>query len=63
MTPQEKAIELYVKFDDYPLTVEWKKQCAIITVNEILDSLSITDSSRVFWYDVVFQINKYNPYE
>lgn len=37
MTPKEKAKELFDKYNDYPLTHEWKKQCALIAVDEILD--------------------------
>lgn len=36
MTPKEKAEELYAIFDDYPLTVAWKKACAVHVVDEIL---------------------------
>jgi hypothetical protein len=37
MTPKEKAKELYDKFNDYPLTHEWKKQCALIAINEMIN--------------------------
>lgn len=33
---QLKAKELFDRYDNYPLTYEWKKQCALITVDELL---------------------------
>jgi hypothetical protein len=36
-SPKEKAIELFNKYDNYPLTYEWKKQCALIAVDEMYD--------------------------
>ena len=38
MTPKEKAIELYNKMYDYSLFEEEAKRCALIAVDEILNS-------------------------
>lgn len=36
VTPKQKAEEIYALYNDYPLTADWKKQCAIIAVDQIL---------------------------
>lgn len=36
---------------------DMSKQCALIVVDEILNALEITNSSRDFWYDVQNEIN------
>jgi hypothetical protein len=65
MTPKEKAIELYEKYDNYPLTYEWKKQCALIAVDLHLLELSkmkLIFSDREihynFWKEVKQEIEK-----
>jgi hypothetical protein len=60
MTPKEKADELFNKYDNYPLTYEWKKQCALIAVDEILkitwvDKFLITED---YWQEVKQEIEK-----
>lgn len=39
MTPKDKALDLFNKYNDYPLTHEWKKQCALIAVENEYNSL------------------------
>ena len=61
MTPQEKANELYSKYDDLlnkdfgnPIVFDNQiKQCAAITVDEII---KITGAK--YWYDVKQEIEK-----
>lgn len=36
ITPKQAAEEIYAFYDNYPLTVDWKKQLAIFTVDQIL---------------------------
>ncbi len=37
MTAKQKAIQLLNKYNDFPLTDWWKKQSALIAVDEILN--------------------------
>jgi hypothetical protein len=58
--PKQKADELFNKYDNYPLTYEWKKQCALIAVDEILNYLK-TDGFSIqinYWQDVKQEIEK-----
>jgi hypothetical protein len=61
MTPKEKALELYKKFEDGITGVEgtdwWKsaEQCALIAVDEIL---SIGCVEVPYWYEVKQEIVK-----
>lgn len=54
MTPKEKAEELFDKYDDYPLTYHWKKECAIIAVDEILN-LMIKEFKWDIFYNVYIE--------
>jgi hypothetical protein len=64
MKPKEKAFELFEKYDNYPLTYEWKKQCALIAVNEIINcdiyfkTLEDAKPFIAFWYEVQEEIQK-----
>jgi hypothetical protein len=62
MTPKEKADELFNKYDNYPLTYEWKKQCALIAVDEILlhekNNHSELDKISEYWEEVKQEIEK-----
>jgi hypothetical protein len=63
MTPKEKAIELFenMKWEgemgDEECFFDFAKQCALISVNEILntDIFSITE---LYWQEVKQEINK-----
>ena len=67
MTPKEKAIELYNKFNkhtrywdcfnDEPLEEDHTKQCAIIAVDEILNVVS-TVRAEQYWKSVKQEIEK-----
>ena len=60
MTPKKKAKELVEKYDDYPLKHEWKKQCALIAVDEIMDCLNtvmIPNPFKPYWEEVKREIN------
>jgi hypothetical protein len=53
MTPQEKAIELYEKYDSL-FKAPYKKHkdtklCALIAVDEILNSFGLTINERIFF--------------
>jgi hypothetical protein len=55
LEPKEKADELFNKYDNYPLTYEWKKQCALIAVDEIISSspsLPILGDSGIYGEDI-----------
>jgi hypothetical protein len=70
MTPQEKAKELFNKMyntDDpmgnYPMCFDTAKQCALIAVDEIINSIVITDLTTaenqfIYWEEVKQQIEK-----
>ena len=69
MTPKEKAIDLTADFydiksnePDYGMEWEMAKKCALIAVDEILNSRpSITESQveyQNFWQEVKQEINK-----
>lgn len=58
MTPKEKAIELYTKYDslgkDFTRGVsmkEFAKECALITCNEVLGHMG-ADRGTEFWGEV-----------
>lgn len=61
MTPKEKAEDLVLKFKELPqegtmmfyLAFEISKQCALITVNEL-----IKQTGSKYWYDVKLEIKK-----
>jgi len=53
MTPKEKAKELFDKFNDYPLTHEWKKQCALIAIREMINICY--DHNMASYYGMVKQ--------
>lgn len=64
MTPKEKAKELFDKFDNYPLTYEWKKQCAIIAVDELITDNELNEEivqaglGKQYWQEVKQEIEK-----
>lgn len=66
MTPKEKAIELFDKFDDITnSTLCAAKRCALIAVDEITEALEneenvyLLDSSYIdFWNEVKQEIEK-----
>jgi hypothetical protein len=70
MTPKEKAKELFNKMyntDDpmgnYPMCFDTAKQCALIAVDEIINSIVITDLTTaenqfIYWEEVKQQIEK-----
>jgi hypothetical protein len=61
MTPKEKAKDLFDKYDDYPLTYEWKKQCALIAVDEIFKShtYGLSTELKKYWQEVKQEIEKF----
>ena len=70
MIPKEKANELYSKYDDLlnkdfgnPIVFDNQlKQCALIAVDEIIDSLQIKNYAQAdkyeYWQEVKHEINK-----
>jgi hypothetical protein len=64
MTPKEKAIELFDKFEDKLISShtiflgEAKKQCALIAVDEILNLPFEFEAERKYWHDVKQEIEK-----
>ena len=66
MTPQEKANELYSKYDDLlnkdfgnPIVFDNQiKQCALIAVDEILNKAICKYSEAVYWQEVKQEIEK-----
>ena len=71
MTPKEKAIELYQKYEllgiDFTRGVsmkEYSKQCALIAVDEVIDILSVLPygmeylSDIYYWEEVKQEIEK-----
>ena len=64
MTPKEKATQLIYAFEaftDRDNEYEFAKQCALIAVDEIIDSLQIKNYSQAdqyeYWNDVKHEIN------
>jgi len=72
MTPKEKAKELVNKFEEKRLSnfkhlfPEWSKECAIITVNELINSFEYLKfefgeesyTTHSFWQEVKQEIKK-----
>ena len=66
MTPKEKAIELVDKFENYSFmdidarisSFTSAKQCALITVNEILNNGGLGTLMDEWWQDVKKEIQK-----
>jgi len=70
MTPKEKAIELYQKYEllgrDFTRGVSMKehsKQCALIAVDEIIDAIDwheyeVPNDQLKFWFEVIKEIEK-----
>jgi hypothetical protein len=65
MTPQEKAKELVYKFDDtmeFSTPQRFAKKCALIAVDEILDSLDydyiLFKQQSEYWKEVKQEIEK-----
>ena len=64
MTPQEKAVELYSKYEqlgrDFTRGVsmhEFAKQCALICCNEVLSDMG-ADRGHSYWTEVKAEIEK-----
>jgi hypothetical protein len=61
MTPTQKAKELVDKYDETLTYLESKskaKQCALIAVDEILETEPSDLNERIYWRIVQEQINK-----
>jgi hypothetical protein len=65
MTAKQKAIQLFNKYNDFPLTDWWKKQCALIAVDEILNAITFNmydedayNKEDKYWQDVKQEIEK-----
>jgi siderophore synthetase component len=63
MTPKEKALDLIDKYSNTVLMDDYEtKRCVLITVNEIIDSLTIKNYSDVdnyeYWKEVKQEIEK-----
>jgi len=70
MTPKEKAIELFSKFENikvidlFHFGMEWhmSQQCALIAVDEIINctknGLGVTVYSKEYWEEVKQEIEK-----
>jgi hypothetical protein len=64
MTPKEKAFELYNKFymaipsDEMGLSDEASRQCALIAVDEILNTIMSVyqPETKLFWLEVKKEI-------
>ena len=59
MTPKEKAIELFDKIYEYAIFDEAAKQCALIAVDEVINSIFGNyefDFLRNFWQEVKKEI-------
>ncbi len=52
MTPKEKAEQLFDKYDNYPLIREWKKRCAMIAVDEILELTKRNTYNPFDWNEI-----------
>ena len=61
MTPKEKSVQLIYAFEaftDRDNELEFSKQCALITVDEILNQFTWKPSTRMsFWEEVKKEIN------
>jgi hypothetical protein len=66
MTPKEKAVELVDKIlliQEHQINFGKAKQCALIAVAEIINSIVITDLTTAenqfkYWEEVKFEIEK-----
>ncbi len=64
MTPKEKAKKLVYKHFEFVEAwsgsnqIENAKQCALITVDEILKELSFENKNRKYWYQVELKIKE-----
>ena len=65
MTPKEKAEELIDKFiniyEEITLGIakkHWAKQCALIAVDEIRDTLPLISDIQQYWINVKSEIEK-----
>jgi len=64
MTPQEKAVELYAKYDelgrDFTRGVsmrEFAKECALVCCNEVLGYMG-ADRGHQYWTEVKAEIER-----
>ena len=59
MTPKEKAIELFDKYD-YILYREYNnleaRHCALIAVDEVINNLPLISEIQNYWQEVKLQI-------
>lgn len=62
MTPKEKAKELvnkfYIQEIKYYENITTAKECALISVDEILNLDNFSIEGRVYWEEVKFEIEK-----
>ena len=63
MTPQEYAKYLYDKYYGIPLYIKTVKQCCLITVNEIINTIEFSSQadelSKInYWEEVKQEIEK-----
>jgi hypothetical protein len=67
MTPKEKAKELsnkFLQFTPYEFEYDYAKECALIAVDEIIDSIEIgfedykALAKNSYWNEVKQEINK-----
>lgn len=61
MTPKEKAKELVDKFVQYTPAEEkyeypYAKQCALIAVDEILNTIEVPSDEYIYWKEVKQEI-------
>ena len=59
MTPKEKAKKLFEKMYEYAIFDEAAKQCALIAVDEILDTWLEFSTDRIFWQEVKKEIEAF----
>jgi len=60
MTPKEKALEIVIKmqFQKEPLMFEQAKQCALITVDEILNNDCLYTEIFIYYSEIKQEIEK-----
>ncbi len=56
MKPEEKALDLYLKFFNELLDVVSSKQCALIAIEEMLNNTYM--GVRKYWLQVKEELNK-----
>lgn len=58
MTAKQMAVELVQKYDEFPLTLDWKKECAVIAANCVIGNMEHGDKNLKFWIRVIDEIRK-----